>query len=109
MGRFLLNSFQNNRKFSKIYYQRQTKHGCIELYCFWLCYSLKLDVVYCEPCWLFSNIKQDQLCNQGICDWQHLTQKITMHENSYSHLTYYFVYEQWKQNKTINKKYRSTT
>lgn len=36
MGPFPRDPLQNNRKFSKNYYQRQTKHGCIER--FWLCY-----------------------------------------------------------------------
>ncbi|XP_025194215.1 uncharacterized protein LOC112593851 [Melanaphis sacchari] len=70
----------------------------------WLCYSLKLDAVYCEPCWLFSNISQDQWHNHGIRDWKHLSQKISQHENSKSHLTSCFVYDQWKQNRSLNTK-----
>lgn len=48
MGPCPPNPLQNNRKFSKIYYQRQTKHSFVER--LWLCYSLKLDAVYGEPC-----------------------------------------------------------
>lgn len=42
--------FLNNRKIFKAYYQRETKQGFVEQ--IWLCYSLKLDVVYCKSCWL---------------------------------------------------------
>lgn len=101
-GPFPRDPLQNNRKFSKIYYQRQTKQGFVERA--WLCYSLKLDAVYCEPCWLFSNISQDQWHNHGIRDWKHLSQKISQHENSKSHLTSCFVYDQWKQNRSLNTK-----
>ncbi|KAL4148064.1 hypothetical protein QTP88_002368 [Uroleucon formosanum] len=101
-GPFPRDPLQNNRTFSKIYYQRQTKQGFVERA--WLCYSLKMDAVYCEPRWLFSNISQDQWHNHSIRDWKHLSQKISQHENSKSHLTSCFVYDQWKQNRSLNTK-----
>jgi len=53
-GPFPKDPNQNNRSFSENYYERTTKAG-LKLPVTWLCYSPKLDSVYCEPCWLFGD------------------------------------------------------
>lgn len=50
-GPFKRDPLQNNHKFSEEFYKSSTKYGYVER--LWLCYSPKLDAVYCEPCWLF--------------------------------------------------------
>lgn len=48
---------QHGRSFSSNYYSTNIKSG-LKLKRSWLCYSQKLDCVYCLPCWLF---QQSQL------------------------------------------------
>jgi hypothetical protein len=40
--------------FSSYYYEQTLKSGVI-VPRLWLCYSVGLDCVYCETCWLFAN------------------------------------------------------
>ncbi|ODM87435.1 Zinc finger MYM-type protein 1, partial [Orchesella cincta] len=50
---------------------------------------LKLDKAYCETCWLFANRSSPQFRPEwilGVSDWQHLSQKISRHETSLSHI-----------------------
>ncbi|KAF0763559.1 zinc finger MYM-type protein 1-like, partial [Aphis craccivora] len=42
----------------------------------WLCYSMKLNMAYCEPYWLFSDQNTNNNWKDGICDWQGLSKKI---------------------------------
>ncbi len=46
--------------------------------------SPKLDAVYCEPCWLFSEERKakDNWREHGVRDWRGLSKKIKIHENS---------------------------
>lgn len=46
-----------NRSFSVNYYKNITKSG-ISIENTWLCYSPKKNLVYCQPCWLFSSEKK---------------------------------------------------
>lgn len=55
----------------------------------WLCYSMKLNMAYCEPCWLFSDQNTNNNWKDGICDWQGLSKKIKDHEISYNHMHAY--------------------
>lgn len=100
-GPFSCDSTQNYRKFSTVYYKKETPYGLIDRQ--WLCYSKVLDAVYCEPCWLFSNSKMDRWRSTGIRDWKGLSKKILTHETSQSHLSACYVYEKWKQNNVIDK------
>lgn len=45
------------RCFSEIYYKSTSKAG-IAVQNIWLSYSPKLNLVYCQPCWLFSERRQ---------------------------------------------------
>lgn len=90
----------SKRSFSAEYYSYATITGQkIERY--WLCYSPKLDAVYCEPCWLFNEFPESRSWRIGIRDWQGLSKKIKKHESSKSHLHAFMTYGMWKKNKTI--------
>ncbi|ODM87434.1 Zinc finger MYM-type protein 5, partial [Orchesella cincta] len=76
------------RQFSATYYNLKTKTG-LDIRRKWLCYSLQLDKAYCETCWLFANRSSPQFRPEwilGVSDWQHLSQKISRHETSLSHI-----------------------
>lgn len=75
-GPFVRDPLQNNRKFSANFYTFISKYGPVERA--WLCYSPKLDAVYCEPCWLFST-EQHNNWHHGVRDWQGLSKKIKLH------------------------------
>jgi len=99
----------SKRKFSKIYYYVKLKNGTI-IPRPWLCYSVIWDMVYCETCWLFSdknncNLKKEWV--EGINDWQHLSQKINIHEFSLSHLNAMKVRSTWTKNLTIDKEFET--
>jgi hypothetical protein len=64
-----------SRYFSKDYYYMTTKAG-VKVPRMWLCYSLVLNKVYCESCWLFVDRKNHKLklnLINSMNDWQHLT------------------------------------
>jgi hypothetical protein len=72
----------------------------------WLCYSLVLNKVYCESCWLFADRKNHKLklnWINGINDWQQLTQKIIKHENCTQHVEAIQLRIIWLKNGTIDK------
>ncbi|XP_065662670.1 uncharacterized protein LOC136085303 [Hydra vulgaris] len=102
-GPFIRDPLQENRRFSKEYFKTTTKYGSIER--MWLCYSPKLDVVYCEPCWLFSEKRKakDNWREHGVRDWHGLSKKIKIHENSQQHIFACCIYEKWQHNETIDK------
>jgi len=78
----------SNRKFSIEYYFMNTKSG-FKIPRPWLCYSIILDMVYCETCWLFADrLNKSYHSNwvDGVNDWQHLAQKISKHESSTQHI-----------------------
>ncbi|XP_025197435.1 uncharacterized protein LOC112596156 [Melanaphis sacchari] len=99
----------SKRKFSKIYYYVKLKNGTL-IPRPWLCYFVIWDMVYCETCWIFSgknncNLKKEWV--EGINDWQHLSQKINIHESSLSHLNAIKVRTMWTKNLTINKEFET--
>ncbi|XP_043275284.1 zinc finger MYM-type protein 5-like [Venturia canescens] len=75
---------EKNRCFSNSYYTTVNKSG-LQMERSWLCYSPKLDMVYCEACWLFSQARKKSGWIHGINDWQNLSQKIKDHEGNSSH------------------------
>jgi len=92
--------------FSKFYYNKILKSG-IQVPRFWLCYSVGLDSVYCETCWLFANRLYAFFNNawiNGVNDWQHLSIKIDKHEMSVQHIDACKVRVLWVNNETIDKK-----
>jgi len=65
-----------------------TKSG-LQIPRLWLCYSILLNRVYCETCWLFANRNQKGFKNNwivGINDWHHMNDKINDHEKSQTHI-----------------------
>ncbi|KAF5281919.1 hypothetical protein FQR65_LT14445 [Abscondita terminalis] len=94
-----------NRSFSEVYYSTFSKSG-IKINRQWLCYSATLDVVYCEPCWLFSTTKNNW--TKGINDWQNLSNKIKDHENGYRHVQACMAKEVWKKNTLIDDSIRES-
>ena len=68
---------KNNNCFSDDKYFLRTEAG-LELPRNWICYSPKLDVSYCEPCWLFGR-NNNQTWADGFNDWRHLTHTIKRH------------------------------
>ena len=53
-GPFPKDPLQNSRSISTNYHHFVTQLG-LKLRRYWLCYSLSMDCVYCQPCWLFSH------------------------------------------------------
>lgn len=68
----------------------------------WLCYSLKKNMCYCQPCWLFDTSKADLSFIRGTSDWAHLARNITKHEESNQHAISCEVYYRWKNDSTID-------
>ena len=113
-GPFPKHPLQTGRSFSNSYYNFITRSG-VTLRRFWLCYSRSIDRVYCQPCWLFSSKNAppsrpgtsfshlNPWGTTGLNDWGHLSQRIRSHETSASHAEACVVYEQWRNNKTIEK------
>lgn len=72
------------RKFSIQYYNKTTKSG-VSIPRLWLCYSVVLDCVYCETCWLIADRCRGNFRNNwitGICDRNRIHFKINIHEIS---------------------------
>ncbi|KAL4127552.1 hypothetical protein QTP88_011719 [Uroleucon formosanum] len=91
--------------FSSYYYEQTLKSGVI-VPRLWLCYSVGLDCVYCETCWLFANRHYSYFQKawiNGVNDWLNLTNKITTHEKSLQHIEASKTRALWKQNETIDK------
>ncbi|XP_026819502.1 zinc finger MYM-type protein 1-like [Rhopalosiphum maidis] len=93
-----------NRCFSLHYYYMVTKGG-LKIPRDWLCYSVLLDVAYCETCWLFADRMSGKFNKEwieGVSDWQHLSQSIQRHEASIQHLYASKVRSLWIKNQTID-------
>lgn len=92
-------------RFSSYYYEQTLKSG-VKVPRLWLCYSVGLDCVYCETCWLFGNRHYSYFQTawiNGVNDWPNLTNKITTHEKSLQHIEASKIRALWKQNETIDK------
>ncbi|XP_063749772.1 zinc finger MYM-type protein 1-like [Eleginops maclovinus] len=97
------------RCFSKEYYNRVSKKGT-QISRKWLCYSPKMDRVYCQCCWLFgdrTSVGHNLAWTTGINDWQGLSRKIREHEHARCHLSACVVYDTWQQNVTIDERISS--
>lgn len=93
-----------NRKFTPHFYFKTVKSG-IRIPRLWLCYSIILDRVYCETCWLFSNRLEKSFKNNwilGINDWHHIGDKINVHETSRQHIQAVDTRCLWLKNRTID-------
>ncbi|KAL4103838.1 hypothetical protein QTP88_019173 [Uroleucon formosanum] len=90
------------RKFSSEFYFKTVRSG-VRIPRLWLCYSVVLDCVYCETCWLFAS-RLEKFKNNwivGINDWHHIGEKISVHEISKQHIQAVEFRNIWSQNKTI--------
>lgn len=93
----------SSRSFSEKFYHF-TNQANITLKRTWLCYSLTLNKIYCQCCWLFST--HDRISSTWVTgnnDWRHLTQNIKRHDNSNDHIQCCIIFEQWRLNKTISE------
>ncbi|XP_078506693.1 zinc finger MYM-type protein 1-like [Lissotriton helveticus] len=98
-----------NRCFSTNYYYKENRTGD-KTPRLWLCYSLKMDSAYCEPCWLFGDRKlssYQQAWATGIKYWQGISRKIKEHEMTHSHLAACAVHGRWRQDETIDTQLES--
>lgn len=92
----------NNRSFSSFYYSELSKSG-IKTERWWLCYSMKLNECYCQPCWLFCKLQKPDQFVRGFSDWNHLNRIIKRHEGNDEHNKCCAIFDKWKNNKTIDK------
>jgi len=79
------------RSFSTEHYNSKSQGG-VTLHRKWICYSKSLDIVYCQPCWLFSISSSWTF---GINDWKHISEKIKLHEKSSSHIRACLTSDEW--------------
>ncbi|XP_022164206.1 uncharacterized protein LOC111029499 [Myzus persicae] len=92
-------------RFSKHYYFMKLKSG-LSVPRKWLCYSVGLDVVYCETCWLFANRGYSYFNPSwvnGVNNWHCLSAKIDLHEKSIQHIDAIKLRCIWEKNETIDK------
>ena len=70
----------------------------------WLCYSHKLDLVYCEPCWLFAD-REDLKGKMSWTTnhWKNLSKAVKQHEASTVHTKACVVHDCWRKRGTIDK------
>lgn len=71
----------------------------------WLCYSIILNKIYCETCWLFADRLYkhfNETWINGIDDWQHASQKIYAHEISVQHVEAIKIRCIWAKNHVID-------
>ncbi|CAH2283897.1 zinc finger MYM-type 1-like [Pelobates cultripes] len=74
-----------NRRFTKANYKRRLPNG-EETVRNWLVYSVKLNKVFCFCCKLFATKVTTSLTRGGYNDWKNLSQNLSIHEKSNSHL-----------------------
>ena len=96
----------NKRSFSTSFYFKTNETTNQVIPRQWLCYSQKLDSVYCEHCWLFAERDSTYFRSAwvtGIKDWQGLSKKIKAHESSEVHMKACVTYDCWKNGLTLSK------
>ncbi|KAL4082852.1 hypothetical protein QTP88_029508 [Uroleucon formosanum] len=72
---------QKRRFTANNYYRKLSNSDLIDRK--WVVYSKVKDSVYCSPCKIFQQNKQNEshLCNIGLKDWKHLSEKLKSHES----------------------------
>ena len=94
--------------FLKNYYYAQESKCGITIKREWLCYSPKLNKVYCQPCCLFavepspSGRSGSNTLISGYDDWRHLSRVIKIHQESKAHIEACRVQETWRANRLID-------
>lgn len=85
---FPITIYENDqkRRFTANNYYRKLSNGDL-IDRKWVVYSKVKDSVYCFPCKIFQQNKQNEshLCNIGLKDWKHLSEKLKSHESSKIH------------------------
>jgi len=76
---------ETGRKFNCSYYYKTLVNG-EKINRAWLCYSKKLNRIFCFACKLFSNDSTTQIVGTGFCDWRHCSDYLNKHENSLRHV-----------------------
>jgi len=96
---------EKHGKFSSKYFYALSKSGN-KISRNWLCYSIILNKIYCETCWLFA----DQFYKHynatriyGINDWQHASQKIDANETLVHHIEATKIRCIWAKNQVIDR------
>uniref|UniRef100_A0A8C5Q8G0 TTF-type domain-containing protein n=1 Tax=Leptobrachium leishanense TaxID=445787 RepID=A0A8C5Q8G0_9ANUR len=74
-----------NRRFTKANYKRRLPNG-EEAFRNWLVYSAILNKVFCFCCKLFTTKVTSNLIRVGYNDWKNMSQNLSIHEMSKSHL-----------------------
>lgn len=72
----------------------------------WPCYSIILNKINCETCWLFADRfykHYNSTWIYGIVDWQHVSQKICAHETSVQQIEAIKIRCIWGKNEVIEK------
>ncbi|CAH2330295.1 Hypothetical predicted protein, partial [Pelobates cultripes] len=82
---FIFPKDEVNRRFTKANYKRRLPNG-EETFRNWLVYSVKLNKVFCFCCKLFATKVTTSLTRGGYDDWKNLSQNLSIHEKSNSHL-----------------------
>ena len=97
---------EKHRKFSSDYYFTMSKSGN-KIPRTWLCYSIILNKIYCETCWLFADRSYKHYNSTwvyGIDDWQHASQKIYTHDTSVQHIEAIKIRCLWAKNQVIENR-----
>lgn len=91
------------RSFSTVHYNEKSQGG-VTFHRKWICYSKSLDLVYCQPCWLFCTSSS---WANGMNDWKHILEKIKLHEKSLSHINACLTVDRWEKNNTLSEELKS--
>jgi hypothetical protein len=85
---FPITDYENGKKrrFTANYYYRKLSNGDL-IDRKWVVYSKVKDSVYCFPCKILQQNKQNEshIHNIGLKDWKHLSEKLKSHKSSMIH------------------------
>ncbi|CAG9814624.1 unnamed protein product [Phaedon cochleariae] len=76
---------ESGRRFSSSYYNKTLVNG-EKINRAWLCYSIKLNCIFCFACRLFSRDNSTQIVSTGFSDWRHCSHYLNKHENTLKHI-----------------------
>lgn len=85
-----------NRSFDQSFCVKKNGKASLTFRRHWLCYSPKLNVVYCLACWFSEMSRNYQCLVNGTANWAHLGRNIDRHKNSTQHVILFETYDRWK-------------